>query len=228
MKETWFYLTLITSLLCFGCKTIPTNTVTQVSTIKTIKSKKIDKVVSAEELASYGNMGVAIKEGLKGEIFLNNGRMYEIGKEFIAEPAFSFTGIAYAAVVNFNWDTQLHISGRKKSTEIDALINKTVPNNDVLCAIRITGKFLSVKLSTINSAASNEMIEYQDVSGTMVGFRFPKYMGAICPTDISFVFLADNMKNGGDVVDFVIQEGTIDIDLCNKLNIITACKVPAN
>jgi len=108
--------------------------------------------------------------------------------------------------------------------EVEEIIKKTVPNDDIMCALKIKGKFLNIKLTTVSSK-DGEQIEYQDIAGTIVGFRFPKYTKEISPEGFIFFFIADNKKNGGDVVDFLLQTGTIEIDLCNKLNINTAIKL---
>ncbi len=225
MKRTLSYFALfILSLAIFGCKTIPTNTITQVSTVKSIKENNTAPLISVSELKTFGNTGVGIVEGLKGQIIINDNKIYLINDKFIATPAFSFTELTYANIVNFNWDTQLNISSRKTMVEVEEIINKTVPNNDIMCALKIKGKFLNIKLTTV-SAKDSQQIEYQDIPGTIVGFRFPKYTKEISPEGFIFFFIADNKKNGGDVVDFLLQTGTIEIDLCNKLNINTAIKL---
>jgi len=210
--------------MAFGCKTIPTNTITQISTVKSVKENNTAPLISSSELTRFGNTGVGIIEGLKGEVIINNNNVYSINDKFIATPAFGFTELTYVNIVNFNWDTQLNLSSRKTMLEIEDLIKKTVPNDDIMCVLKITGKFLNMKLTTL-TAKDGGQIEYQDISGTIVGFRFPKYTKEISPEGFTFFFIADNKKNGGDVVDFLLQTGTIEIDLCNKLNIHTAIKL---
>jgi len=221
MKRTLSYFAVALSIIAFGCKTIPTNTITQVSTVKSIKENNTAPFIANCELTTFGNTGIGIMEGLKGQVIINNNKVYAINDKFLATPAFSFTELTYANIVNFNWDTQLNLSSRKTMLEIENLIKKTVPNDDIMCALKIKGKFLNIKLTTV-TAKNDGQIEYQDISGTIVGFRFPKYTKEISPEGFIFFFIADNKKNGGDVVDFLLQTGTIEIDLCNKLNINTA------
>ncbi|MDA3798711.1 MAG: acetolactate decarboxylase [Kiritimatiellae bacterium] len=224
MNKLLSYFVFVISLIAFGCKTIPTNTVTQVSTINSLKANKTDALISTSDLDSFGNFGMALKEGIEGQVIVNNNRTYEIDEKFHALPAFGFTPLTYATMVNFNWDTQLNITSRKKMTDLEKLIDQAVPNMDVICAIRIQGKFLNMKLTFVG-AQKTEQIEYQDISGSMIGFRFPKYMKELVPEGYFFFFLADNKKNGGDVVDCLLQTGTVQIDLCNKINIHTAVKL---
>jgi len=224
MKEKLSYFAFALSLITFGCTTIPTNTITQISTVKSIKEDNTSPLITNSELTSFGNTGIGIIEGIKGQVVINNNKVYEINDKFIATPSFGFTELTYANIVNFNWDTQLNLTSRKTMLEIEALITKTVPNDDIMCALKIKGKFLNIKLTTV-TAKNGDQIEYQDISGTIVGFRFPKYTKEISPEGFIFFFIADNKKNGGDVVDFLLQTGSIEIDLCNKLNINTAIKL---
>jgi acetolactate decarboxylase len=224
MKRTLSYFVITLSLITFGCKTIPTNTITQVSTVKSIKENNTAPLISTSELKAYGNTGIGIVEGLKGQVIISNNNVYELNDKFIAVPAFGFTELTYANIVNFNWDTQLNLSSRTTMLEVEEIIKNTVTNDDIMCALKIKGKFLNIKLTTVTSK-DGQQIEYQDISGTIVGFRFPKYTKEISPEGFIFFFIADNKKNGGDVVDFLLQTGTVEIDLCNKLNINTAIKL---
>jgi acetolactate decarboxylase len=224
MKKQLSYFVFALSLIAFGCATIPTNTITQISTVKSIKENNTAPLITNSELTRFGSMGIGIIEGLQGQVIINNNNVYEISDKFAVTPAFGFTELTYANIVNFNWDTQLNISSRKTMLEIEKIINTTVPNNDIICALKIKGKFLNIKLTTISTKAAGQ-IEYEDISGTIVGFRFPKYLKDISPEGFMFFFIADNKKNGGDVVDFLLQTGTTEIDLCNKLNIKTAIKL---
>ena len=224
MNKLLSYFVFVISLIAFGCKTVPTNTVTQVSTINSIKANKTEGLICTSDLGAFGNFGLGLQEDLKGLVIVNKHRTYEVNEKFHATPAFGFTPLTYAAMVNFSWDTQLNVGSRKKMTDLEKLIDQAVPNMDVICAIRIEGKFLNIKLTTIDSKKP-EHIEYEDITGTMIGFRFPKYMKELVPKGYFFFFIADNKKNGGDVVDCLLQTGTVEIDLCNKINIHTAVQL---
>ena len=66
---------------------------------------------------------------------------------------------------------------------------------------------------------NQSVFEYKNLSGTLIGFRFPGYANGINVTGYHFHFISDDRNFGGHLLDCILYEGKISID--QKMKILT-------
>ena len=62
--------------------------------------------------------------------------------------------------------------------------------------------------------------EFNDISGTMVGFRCPSYVDKINVPGYHLHFISSNKEVGGHVLDFRVQEAVATIDYTSQFLLI--------
>ena len=63
------------------------------------------------------------------------------------------------------------------------------------------------------------MFELRDVSGTLVGFRFPDYASGLEVAGYHLHFITDDRRRGGHVLEYRARAGRLRIDTSSELHV---------
>jgi acetolactate decarboxylase len=221
-----FFVCLI--LFVAGCCATQPNTITQVSTIDAILAGAYDGQMTCEELLSYGDFGIGTFDRLDGEMILLDGTLYQVRYDgSVCSPTHSLT-TPFASVVAFGADISKEVQGGMDYEGLKALVNEAVPNRNVFCAVKIPGRFSALRTRSVppqdkpypplaEVTKHQPLFDLNNLSGTIVGFRSPAYVKGIGVPGYHLHFISDDGKSGGHVLQFALEEGTAEIDICNRL-----------
>jgi acetolactate decarboxylase len=68
-------------------------------------------------------------------------------------------------------------------------------------------------------AADQHVFELREVSGTLVGFRFPDYASGLEVAGYHLHFITDDRRRGGHVLDYTARAGRLRIDTSSELHV---------
>ncbi len=220
-------------VLLVGCASTGGDTITQYSFIDAILAGAYDGQVTCEKVLEKGDVGLGTFNALDGEMVILDRQLYQVGYDGkIYRPDPSIT-TPFAAVVEFSPDKAVYIG---KGTDLDGLkhvADLTVPNQNVFCAIKATGRFSMVLTRSVPAQTkpypplvevtkNQSQFHLENVSGTLVGFRTPPYAKGIGVPGYHLHFLSDDKQSGGHVLALVFEEGALEMDLCNKFVLVNA------
>ncbi len=177
-----------------------TKTVYQTAPIISLIKGVMNDNVTLSEVKKHGDFGLGTFNGVDGEMIELNGIIYRIGNTGKAEIPPDTTKTPFAAVVNFKADKTIEINDTLNFKQINELIDKSLPSLNNIYAIKITGTFKAVKTRSEFKQTKpynnlGDVLKHQvvfnlgKVQGTMVGFRFPKYLNNVNVSGLSFPFL---------------------------------------
>ncbi len=63
------------------------------------------------------------------------------------------------------------------------------------------------------ATADQAVCAFEDLSGTLVGFRSPDYAQGLTVAGYHLHFIDDSRTRGGHVLDFTLDTGTLQLDL---------------
>jgi len=224
----------VVAVLCFlvlvgisGCCGTQQDTITQISTINAILAGAYDGQMSCGDVMQYGDFGIGTFDRLDGEMVLLDDQLYQVRYDgAVSSPPMSLT-TPFAAVANFSSDFEI---GVKKGTNFSGLkeaVDETVPNMNVFCAVKLKGHFSSMKTRSVppqdkpypplvEVTKKQAVFLFEQVSGTIVGFRSPPYVKGINVPGYHLHFISDDAKSGGHVLEFTLEEGRAELDICNR------------
>ena len=191
-----------------------------------LMSQLLDGVYDGEmtigELLSHGNFGVGTFNGLDGEMVVLDGACYQVRHDGSVSVPDLTDQTPYAVVTNFvpMIKRELPQNMLRKSTA-QVLDNFTVSKN-YMYAIKIYGEFEWVRTRTVVkqekpypkmvAATENEdIVQFDNLSGTIVGFRTPIYEQGISVPGCHAHFIDDDRTHGGHVVDFKLKSAQVEI-----------------
>ncbi|MFO7818115.1 MAG: acetolactate decarboxylase [Desulfovibrionales bacterium] len=230
LKKRLFLIALLV-LFISGCAGPPKDTAFQTSTIDALLAGVYDGDMSCRELLRHGDFGIGTFQGLDGEMVLVNGNIYQIkadGKVYRPDLALK---TPFATVCEFVPDHTLTVNQGADYNALKELIDSSLPNQNLFYAIKITGKFRSMKTRSVPGqekpypplkAVTKNQPEFsmRDISGTIVGFRCPPYVKGINVPGYHLHFISRDRETGGHVLGFEVESGECAIDVINRYTLV--------
>jgi len=224
--------TLLTLLLLIllGCAQQNHDTITQTSTINALLSGIYDGSMTCQELLTYGDFGIGTFDKLDGEMIIFNGKIFQVKSDGrIESPALDIT-TPFATVCHFDPDTSFKISANN-FTQLEHALDQIYPNQNTFYAIQIEGIFTKMKTRSVPAqekpypklteiTKNQPEFEFENVQGTLIGFRCPPFVQNINVPGYHLHFMDDTRSMGGHVLNFALQEGICQVDQQGKFSLL--------
>lgn len=225
---------LLVCLLCtplFACSSSASGqyaeTLTQVSTIDALMEGVYDGVISCGELKKYGNFGIGTFHALDGEMVVLDGKVYQVKYDGAATVASDSVGVPFAAVTYFDTDREEGLAAALDNTAFQTWLDGILPSKNIFIAIKIEGSFTYVKTRSVPAqekpypaladvVKDQSVFEFNDVTGTIVGFRCPQYVNGVNVPGYHLHFLTDDRRAGGHVLEFMTDQATASLDYTSE------------
>lgn len=208
-------------------------TLYQVSTYSELSKGGFGGFERAGQLMNLADFGIGTFDGIEGEMVLLDRKMYQvIAPQDIVTPAEDImipymTATIFDADIYKSKDIVANLEALKK--ELDGLI----VHKDSFYAIRLEGTFKKIKLRSVPKQTEpypslEEVIkkqitgDYQNISGTLVGFWSPEYSGNIIFAGYHFHFISDDRSIGGHVLELESADTSGALDETRTLNMMLA------
>jgi acetolactate decarboxylase len=183
----------------------------QASTIAALLEGAYDGDLSFTELAEHGDLGLGTLDALDGEMIALDGRFYRADVDGLVAEIPAETKTPFAVVTGFAPSLDLEIDGAPDHDALLARLDPLIPADAASCAIRIDGRFELVRARSVprqsppyrpltEAVAEQHVFELADVSGTMLGFRFPDYAEGIEVSGYHLHFISEDRRRGGHVL----------------------------
>jgi acetolactate decarboxylase len=187
------------------------NAVTQYSTIDALLMGQYDGDLRLGQLRRYGDFGLGTFNALDGEMAVLDGVVYQIRSDGAVLPMEDNVQTPFAAVTFFRADTPLDIAPDLDFAALEAAVTAQLPSKNLFCAIRIDGAFPYIKTRSVPKQSppyrplsevvpEQSVFEFENVTGTLLGFYCPAYADKINVAGYHFHFLTSDRKAGGHVL----------------------------
>ena len=183
----------------------------QASTIGALLDGSFEGDVSFAELAQHGDLGLGTVNHLDGEMIALEGRFYraDVDGRITEVPGGERT--PFAVVVPFRPEIGFDLEGSLDHDRLLAEIDRRIPADTASCAVRIDGRFESVRARSVprqeppyrplsEVVDEQQVFELTKVDGTMLGFRFPEYAEGIEVAGWHLHFIGED-RTGKDPID---------------------------
>jgi acetolactate decarboxylase len=188
----------------------------QASTIAALLDGAYEGDLTFAELAEHGDFGLGTLNGLDGEMIALDGRFYraDVSGDVVEVPPSART--PFAVVVPFE-------------ATVDVATTELLDAGPV-GAVRFDGSFEFVRARSVprqdppyrplaEVAAEQHVFSFEDVRGTLVGFRFPDYASGVEVPGYHLHFITEDRQRGGHVLDYRARSGRLRIDTSSELHV---------
>ncbi|CAA9500783.1 MAG: Alpha-acetolactate decarboxylase [uncultured Solirubrobacterales bacterium] len=202
----------------------------QASTIGALLEGAYEGDVTFAELAQHGDLGLGTLNALDGEMIAVDGCFYRADLDGRTAEIDPERLTPFAVVVAFAPTVELSLDGPLDQSALLAALDRALPTGTPAWALRVDGDFGLVRARSVprqrppykpltEVVAEQRVFELHDVRGTLVGFRFPEYSGAIEISGFHLHFISDDRRRGGHVLDCRPRTVTARIDPSTDLHL---------
>ena len=177
--------------------------------------------MTVAELLKHGDWGIGTASGLDGEMIVLDHTPYlaqSSGEVRILNPdeKVPFATVHFEDIKNSFKAEDL------TQKELESKILSDYPYTNVFFAVKITGKFSSVKTRVVEKqtrpyktllevANEQAVFDANDLSGTVIGYFAPEMFQGMAAAGFHLHFLADDRSIGGHLLDFKVAEATVSL-----------------
>ncbi|MBL4701485.1 MAG: acetolactate decarboxylase, partial [Phycisphaeraceae bacterium] len=170
-----------------------------------------------------GDTGIGTFEHLDGEMLMLKGIVYQIQPDGSVKRRNNQTQIPFSTVKFFEADQIRHFKQPLTYAQLTQQIDSQLPTKNWFYTFIAHGTFKFVKTRSVpkQSPPYPPLIQvvkaqptwtFENVTGTLVGFRCPAFAKGLNVPGYHLHFLRDDLAGGGHVLDFQISNITLQID----------------
>jgi len=202
----------------------------QASTIAALLQGAYDGDVTFSELAEHGDLGLGTLNGLDGEMVALGGRFYRADVDGGIHPVPATARTPFAVVVWFQPSVEFEVEFASGEGDLEEVLNTRLPAGAASCAIRVDGDFSVVRARSVPKqappygplaevVAEQHVFELHDVSGSLVGFRFPDFAEGVEVSGHHLHFISGNRSRGGHVLSCALRRARVQVDPSTDLHV---------
>lgn len=196
----------------------------QISTIDALLEGLYDGDLSFQELKEKGDLGIGTFNGLDGEMIGFDGDFYQIKIDGVAYPVEGSMKTPFSTVTFFEADDLKVISDDLDFEQLQQYLDGLLPTENVFYAFKIEGDFQHIKTRSVPRqekpypklvdvvSTKSAFFEFENVTGTIVGFRCPDYVDGVNVPGYHFHFITEDRTKGGHLLECLVQNVTVGID----------------
>ncbi len=180
-------------------------------------NKVFDGDLTVKDLKANGDVGLGSFDFLDGEMIMVDGVPYRITEDGKVSIGADEDQIVYANAAFFDADKQFEMPGPNDYDAFRQRLNPALPSLNYFYAFKVHGNFKKMKCGGLNKQSkpfkdgldvlipNRPVFEQENVSGTMIGFFCPEFIGNINVAGYHFHFISDDRKMGGHVMEFLCE-----------------------
>lgn len=181
-------------------------------------------------LAGQVDTGLGTFHGLDGEMIMLEGHIYRVDAAgTVTEMPWSST-TPYYTLIQFAPEVSWELPAGLDLAALTAELDRRVPNQNNPAAILVTGHFRQITCRSVPGqqapypplveiVRNQSLFKAEDIEGTLVGFRFPGYLGTLNPPGYHFHFISADRTFGGHLISLQTGAVTAQIDSATQIDL---------
>jgi len=204
--------------------------VVQISTIAAVLDGQYDGDATIGELLAAGDLGVGTLNGLDGELIIVDGEAWQAPAQGPVRRVGDDELTPFAVVTRFITDEIVEIDAPLGNAELIELMEQHAPPKSGCDAVRVDGMFPALHLRTVDAqtkpyppfeqiVANQTEWHYENLRGTLVGFRFPHAADSVEMAGHHLHFISDDRTSAGHVLECSAGPATLRIETVGEMRI---------
>jgi acetolactate decarboxylase len=180
--------------------------------------------LTVKELKTKGDIGLGSYNQLDGELVMLDGIPYQVTEDGVVHVPNDDAKIVYVNATFFEEDASFKIEEPTNYEGLRAKINEKLPCKNVFYGFKIHGEFKKMTCGGLHKQEppytegldvlipNRPVFEAENITGTMVGFFCPEFIGNINVAAYHLHFISDDKKLGGHVMEFEANSLNVAMD----------------
>jgi acetolactate decarboxylase len=199
----------------------------QISTSTALVEGVYSGSISSSTLLKHGDFGVGTFEGLKGEMVILDGEIYQAAGS-VRRRTDDFL-VPFASVTHFHEDAIVQIEKVASLKDIELACDPHRVSDNLFYAVRVDGVFDAVHARAVHpvprgsrflDAAKTQLeFHFPNVEGTLVCLWSPRYSSSFSIPGYHFHFISKDRTKGGHVLDCSAQQLRANIQIVSEYDV---------
>jgi len=213
----------VAAFLVPGSLSMSNDTLFQTSTIGALMNGLYDGTMTFKDLGSNGDFGIGTFEALDGEMVGLDGQFYQVKSDGVAYIVNDSMKTPFAEVTFFEPEEFMALNGTSNLTEVENYLDSRLVTKNIFYAIKMDGTFDYVKTRSVpaqmkpyptlsEAVKGQKVFEFNNVSGTVVGFRCPDFVKGVNVPGYHMHFITADRSAGGHLLDFTLENASLMVD----------------
>ena len=209
----------------------PKGTMFQVSTVTGLERGLFYPVTTVGQMKQHGNIGVGAFEGMDGELLIVDGQAYNAMYDGKVVPVADDSPIVYGAVAFLNADRTASLQNIASYEQLQQSLEKLLPNRNLFYVfkVQVTFNYLKVRstakqekpyLGLAVVVKNQSTFEFNNIKGTLIGFRCPAYIQGIYAPGFHLHFISEDRQKGGHVLEANVADLTAQIGYLTQMHLL--------
>jgi len=187
------------------------HTLYQVSTATALVEGIYQGAVQVATLRAHGDLGLGTFEGLDGEMVIVDGHFFQVRSDGSVTEVRDNVLSPFAAVTAFSADQTIPLDYCPDLSHLTSRFDALRSSDNFFYALRVDGTFdymharamrrTKEGVPLVQAAAVQPEFEFQDISGTLVGFWTPEYAKSLNVPGYHLHFISADRAHGGHVFE---------------------------
>lgn len=202
----------------------------QFSLIAALAAGDYSEGIPLKEVLTSGDFGLGTFDRLDGEMIVLDGQMYQALADGTLRAANLDSTTPFAEVKFFREDGRAEHMVARSLEDLDEQLDRVLKRRNVPYALRLDGHFAALTLRSVpaqtppfqplvNVVKHQSTWPLKDVTGTLIGFRCPPWVGTLNVPGYHWHFLSDDRTLGGHVLNCEFSDGLLQFDECEAMTI---------
>lgn len=210
------------TLILIGCSTnsIDRDTVFQTSTIDALLAGVYDGETTFGEIRKNGDFGIGTFDALDGEMILLDSIVFQVGFDGSVTEIDDSITTPFANSTFFEADKTIVLENLITSfADLEKFIDEQIPTTNLFYAIKIESEFPYIQTRSVprqskpypplaEVVGKQNKFEFENITGTVVGFRSPDFVAGINVPGYHLHFLSAAHDSGGHILEINLAAGT--------------------
>ncbi|MEN8116792.1 MAG: acetolactate decarboxylase [Bacteroidota bacterium] len=210
---------------------IKSDKIYQYSLLTALANKVYDGNLTVADVKEKGDLGLGTYNGLNGEMIVTDGLVYQCLADGTVQVPDDSELVPFTVVTFFEEDQKMEIGAVSSFNELKSEIENHLPSKNIGYAFKIEASFKTLKYASANrqekpytktlsdALVDRPLFDVENISGILVGFWYPEYIGKINVEKFHFHFISNDKNLAGHVMDFEASNLKIGIDYCDGFDI---------
>lgn len=183
----------------------------QTSTVDALLEGAFEGDMTFAELAQHGDLGLGTFDHLDGEMLCVDGEFLRADLNGDVSPVAPGRRTPFAVVTPFRPTIEVDLHEALDHAGLLRELGRSAPPASPSCSFRLDGHFAHIHARSVprqeppyrtlaEVAADQNEFEFEDIEGTMVGFRFPDYAEGLEVPGFHLHFVDAQRRRGGHVL----------------------------
>jgi acetolactate decarboxylase len=186
------------------------HTLYQVSTATALVEGIYQGAVQVATLRAHGDLGLGTFEGLNGEMVVVDGHFFQVCSDGSVTEVRDNVLSPFAAVTAFSPDQSITLENCPNLSYLTSQFDALRQSDNFFFALRVDGRFDYIHaramrrtkegVPLLQAAAVQPEFEFNDISGTLVGFWTPEYAKSLNVPGYHLHFISADRTRGGHLL----------------------------